>query len=378
MTLRLDRHIPEPRRIAYALGDGSPADRSRVAEHLMACAACRREVEAVTSLAAHARAVPLEAAPPGAFQRILTDRRPAESEGDSVLNRRTTWRQIAAGTIAAGLLLAALPLLNRPQSDIGPEAGGDLLAVIGSPIAFAQTPAGPLSGADVERARQLRGGTWTYRHVTASAATGKPLLVEESILVSGGEQPVIVAHRRAGVGAWTDTLTIDPLTLTPLRFVLRRNPMVWSETRIDAGRVTHSYPTRVNGGPIVRHVGEALLPPALSGKPFLITTDRALPFYVRGLPLQRGAEFRIGALWTKASAPEFSVTAGAVVLRVVGEESVQVPAGKFDAWKLIMEWPGDMRRELWVAKGSQVLLLDRLTGPGRRTYEVALEAGDVH
>jgi hypothetical protein len=60
-----------------------------------------------------------------------------------------------------------------------------------------------------------------------------------------------------------------------------------------------------------------------------------------------------------------------VAFRVVGEEIVQVPAGRFDCWRLDMSSGQSGAHQLWVSKRDQ-LLVKSLSGSAEQGVEAVL------
>jgi hypothetical protein len=97
----------------------------------------------------------------------------------------------------------------------------------------------------------------------------------------------------------------------------------------------------------------------------LAVHDPALGVFLRRLPLAAGwvGSFRVGPLGD-GSVREKS-------LSVEAEETVEVPAGVFDCWRLTMSDPISGDQHLWVTQTGQ-LLVRSVLGTGGRGLESVL------
>ena len=100
-----------------------------------------------------------------------------------------------------------------------------------------------------------------------------------------------------------------------------------------------------------------------------VLDDRTLPMLMRALPLEAGYATRLDTF-----RPVTGNQTG-VILRVRGEETVDVPAGSFEAWRVRLDF-GEVEQELWVSQAAPypvVRIEDGFTGG---VFELAeFEAG---
>ncbi len=105
----------------YLDGELSPAEFARLAEHLRACSACRREVEAEGLLRATFRSLPALSCPPATLETIAATAAPRTghraASGRSPRRRRRLWLALPAAaallTVAVMLFWARTPLPPR-------------------------------------------------------------------------------------------------------------------------------------------------------------------------------------------------------------------------------------------------------------------------
>jgi hypothetical protein len=116
-----------------------------------------------------------------------------------------------------------------------------------------------------------------------------------------------------------------------------------------------------------RRESSAEVPP--DGVPVPVAHDPALGMLLRQLPLAAGwsGSFRSGPLgdgWFREQS-----------LRVEGEETVEVPAGVFDCWRLTITPPfPPFDYRLWVSKDGQVLVKSLLGSKGHALERVLISA----
>src|SRR5262249_46728966 len=118
----LARHVDHELSL-YCLGELAPPASSRVAEHLLGCARCRRELEPVRRGVAWARTLTPVAASGPSFREVEALLETAATPRTRAWGGRWRWPLLAV-TAAAALLLATGGLwLRRPHVTVGVAAG---------------------------------------------------------------------------------------------------------------------------------------------------------------------------------------------------------------------------------------------------------------
>ncbi len=112
-------------------GELTPAEEAEVQAHLVACVACRRELEAATKARLWVRALPPVEPPFGFFQRLLQPYRPR--------HRRVAMAALGAAAAVAALFLSVTP---PQQEQVNPQVA----TLIAAHATSASVGADPLSG----------------------------------------------------------------------------------------------------------------------------------------------------------------------------------------------------------------------------------------
>jgi hypothetical protein len=272
--------------------------------------------------------------------------------------RRRMWRAAATVAIAAALLLVLVPRSTRRAGRIGDVSEFASYSYFGQ-VALAQTlPAAPaLPPARPVRAGLLRPMSVVYSRRIRDAA-GK-LTAEFALdmqvtadVVNGIPVWRIASADRNTAGTKryvnSDTLLVTRSNLNVVKRAVHVEPYS-RYARINVrqlfkgdsviGRMTTDGPSIGEGRAIARRLPGAF-------KPYI--TDELAPLFFMAVPLDRtwrGSASLLG--W--AVRPDDVIRP--VELRVEGEDSIVVPAGRFDCWRLSIRLP-DRRIDYWVRKSD--------------------------
>ncbi len=164
-----------------------------------------------------------------------------------------------------------------------------------------------------------------------------------------GEDLVIVDKAKTPMGEATDTVVLDPATLTLKKRSVAQGPMTMA-FEVKDGKASGEMKMGDQPRPIAADLGGALF------------ADGAGAYHVvAALPLAEGyrTAYRNFDLQTQK--------VRVVQLAVGGSEKVTVPAGEFDAWKVELSSEDGQKTTVWVAKdGRQVVkmssVLPRMNG----------------
>jgi len=157
----------------------------------------------------------------------------------------------------------------------------------------------------------------------------------------GGEQLVITTETSSAMGAATDRFVLDGDSLRPISRSLSQGPAT-IEVEFDSRRVSGT----ISAGQDIP-IDIELDAPVYGG-------DAALEAVILGLPLEEGfrAPVRFAEVGVQQRVRYF-------VIRVQGRESIEVPAGSFEAWKVGLEAldgeGGDMT--MWVSAEAPRMVL---------------------
>jgi hypothetical protein len=248
--------------------------------------------------------------------------------------------------------------------------------------ACAQEPSAPYEPAPPVRAlgaNELQEGAWVYRvGRQGGRITYEPVHTLERVGTGPDAEwrSVDVRHNPIARGpGWQGQLRADTVYyaadgLTPLRHAhhdIRGGRERWTLTATFGPDSVHSVSDYLGYGGVPRQRRETSAATQRDGAPMVLAVhDPALGMLLRRLPLEAGwsGSFRVGPFgdgWFREES-----------LRVDGEETVEVPAGVFDCWRLTMTPPFppyDYR--IWVTKDGQ-LLVKTLLGPEGRALERVL------
>ncbi len=149
---------------------------------------------------------------------------------------------------------------------------------------------------------------------------GRPLLTWELDVESQGSQTVLVSNRDAAGFHERAAVTVDPRTLIPARTEFDRESV---EGRVKYTAEYGSEDVTIKAD-LPRGHEEAAI--RLPERPFYDAEQLAM--VIRALPLYGNFRCTLRSVVTRAGAQD------SVILRVRGKESVSVPAGRFEAWKV--------------------------------------------
>jgi len=149
---------------------------------------------------------------------------------------------------------------------------------------------------------------------------GHPLLTWELSVESRGSQTVLISDREAAGFHERAAVVVDPRTLIPARIEFERESV---EGRVDYVAEYGSEDVTIKADLPRGHEEAAIRLPA---RPFYDAEQ--LVMVIRALPLYGNFRGTIRSVVTRAGAQD------SVILRVRGRESVSVPAGHFEAWKV--------------------------------------------
>jgi len=354
--------------------------------------------EEFRELRAGARDLAAPPAPDGLIAQIVAERqrgvRAAIPDGEPVsahpLVRRTVVAAAAAVLIGGLVALSRWPATNEPAAREGtqgvcamnPETRGWLVAssfLLATACAQepGAVPSEPAAPAVQFGTRALQGGTWVYRVGRQNRSTTYQV-VYSLTKVETGEQSEwrsvsSLTNPNATGSGWrglsrADTVYFAPDGLTPRR-----------EASHSAHGGQDRWVTHVTFGPdsvnvVSDYLGYRDSPPqrrrsavAIPDQaPFLfILHDPALGYFLRRLPLAAG--------WSGSvrSGPFGDRTFRPTSLEVEGAETVTVPAGVFDCWRIAMTIGSTTHEVLWVSKDRQTLVKS-VRGPEGYGLERAL------
>jgi hypothetical protein len=156
-----------------------------------------------------------------------------------------------------------------------------------------------------------------------------------------------------GVAAWRVVREIEAAISMVDEAVMRAHDL--SPVALEGEVLGVRYECRVTGD--VLH-GEILIPPSIGGGPFDVPlvepaflSDECIWAMIAACPLDRDWSTSLHVLHSiegSSEPPRFTP----VRLRVVGEESVTVPAGEFACWIVSADGPYAVRERYWVSQGE--------------------------
>lgn len=215
---------------------------------------------------------------------------------------------------------------------------------------------------DVMMTRLAERFTYETMHVLERVGSGPEAewLSASSVLVPPAEGPGWQGQSRA------DTVYYAADGMTPLRqayHLIRGGKERWALQAVFANDSVHSVSDYRGFGnsPPERRTRSTVFP--RDGVPTVLAVhDPALGLFLKQLPLTTAwsGSYRVGP-FGDGSFRDQSVV-------VDGEETVEVPAGVFDCWRLTMP-PHDLR--IWVAKDGQ-LVVKSVSGPEGQVHERVL------
>ncbi len=293
--------------------------------------------------------------------------------------RHLVWYMSAV--VAAAAVVFALSSLRRADrvavADI--EAPGSWF---GGAMAFAQSAGGnPTPPARVTVANRVRPMSVAYERVVRDSA-GRvrtrntiQLRVDRKDTSGTSLWRVASVERDVAKPGWSRTDTID-IAASDLRMVRARADEapyrgyshIGVTRRLDGMRLRGTMRAERNGTlSAERHFDRVL---SMEAAPYV--PDAFAPLFFMGVALDAEWKGRVSILGWAVRDDDVFVP---VAMRVIGDETLRLPAGEFSCWRLAIEYPG-RRIDYWVRKsdGLGVRSLDSTPGPGRAERENRLIA----
>jgi hypothetical protein len=290
-------------------------------------------------------------------------------------------RTIARYVIAAVLVVAAvlaLPFYHATRNDARNETRDvqptTMSSFLGGVVGAQEAPSivpnlPPALPAHPER---VRAGSLDYSRVWRDSANRVVRRVNEALAIATRDSAWrIVEIARDSSSTFVETLFVAKRDLRLLaRSVHVRPYRKWNginiEQRFNGDSVNGQMTLDDVSGmrPIARR-----LPPA-SG-PYI--ADALVPVYFASVPLATSWQGRVAALgWAVVPNDVFTM----VDLRVTGEEDVQVPAGRFSCWKMVVHHSGGSL-DFWVRKSDRIVVrvLERQENGGSRELALVRDGG---
>ena len=329
-------------------------------------------------------------APPGLLQRIL-DSRAAGVRVALPRTERDHTRWIIAALAAAAVLALVINIRTGERSPAGAETDyGDIAAALSFlPRAAMAQQAGPARTPRYDLVHHLDGsrahaGTWTYETCTTTDDVLTKCGSRLRITVHEGqraEQPVwVMIQRVAFVRGWSstnDTIYVPPDTTYFARQTLR--PLSWSLTGDRIHVVRQFTPDSVHEavditGPHPRSWHSSAKLPGAADDPLVVRWARFdVPLLLQALPLARGWQgsvYSVGLIGRVPGASPFAP----LDFRVVGSERINVPAGRFDCWRVEVQSGDETVMTLWTSKDRGWLIKTKQGEPDWRTESTLLSA----
>lgn len=320
---------------------------------------------------------------PDLLERILVSQR----SGIRVVLPRvrrdyTPWILAAFAAAAAAVLVITLRGRERPPapSDIDYQDIAAALSFVPR-AAMAQQAGRPRTPRydlvhDLEASR-AHAGTWTYETCTTTDDVLTQCRSRLTIIVheaQRAEQPAwLMIQRLAFVRGWSsteDTIHIPPDTTYFARQTLR--PIYWAMTGERIRMVRDFTPDSLREavditGPHPRSWRASARLPGAAHAPLVLRWARFdIALLLQVLPLSRGWQgsmYSVGLIGRVPSASPFPP----LDLRVVGSERIDVPAGRFDCWKVEMRISDETAMTLWASKERGWLVKTRQGVPDLQT-----------
>lgn len=332
------------------------------------------------------------AAPHDLMSRVVAERArgvrraiPGGAEASPPRIRPAFLAGIAATLIIGGVLVEQGPARNEPGTDFqlpgecrmngeapGFLTAGSLLLATACAQQPTDSPYEPAPPVEVLDSRGPTPGTWVYEIGRRHSTERRRHVYQLSRAGSADQQQwrsVSTIDFTDGSGHHVDTLVYAADGSTPVRHdihIARHGPDLWVSriTYGPAGAQVVSDYLGYQGHPPHRRTwtsplpaGEQAILPAVHGP--------AIVHLLRKLPLAAGW---VGSV---QAGPMGTTGFRSMSLRVAGEETVRVPAGVFDCWRVALTRQGSGQDVLWVSKGEQ-LLVKTLSGSGEQGVEGVL------
>ena len=338
----------------------------------------------VEAIGPELRALPTPEPSQALRERIIASRQAGARTllPDVIEPHRPPSRIFVPVAIAVALLILLVPIALR-RSSVDVAGADDVTSELLGTVAYGQTlPAArpslpPMKVVAPERvrpmslefARRLRdSGVVTETRVVLDFAAGAVANIPAWTIVSHDLQPGTTQRSAA-----TETTYVARADLTPLRRTIHVTPYhrfqrinIWQEFARDSitGRMNTEGPSIGAGRTFARR-----LPAAFA--PFLTeATTAAFLMGVRFTPDWRGSGSLLG--WAVRD-EDFFVP---VEMRVQAKETITVPAGRFECWRLSIQFAG--KQLLYWARTSDglgVRVLDAYDSPSRTRELVLVKEG---
>jgi hypothetical protein len=342
------------------------------------------------------RVISAPSAPHGLIDRVVAERvrgaRAAIPDGEPAVPRPAA-RPAVLAAAAAALVIASVGLqrwhpVDRDRDHLVDPGECAMIAerqallaasVFFLAVACGQEPTGQPVGPTPPPASLNAGGpqegTWTYDGETRDGRAARREVYRLTRVGSGGDvQWLGVASRGTAAGARTvvDSVYFAADGVRPLRRVYRaaltgRDLRVVTTTyRPDSASVRSDY-LGYRSSPAASRTSSVAIPADLRPIiPPMHGPGWGFAHIVRFLPLE--------AEWSGSVYVAGFPTAGYLMesLQVTRGETIEVPAGTFDCWRIAVEHNGQQWLTLWVGKDSRQLVKAVLAPKGARGYETVL------
>ncbi|HEV2751130.1 MAG TPA: hypothetical protein VGV12_11465 [Gemmatimonadales bacterium] len=322
------------------------------------------------------RALTAPEPPPHLLPKILESRATGIRVALPHVSRdRTRW---IVGAVAAGVALAVVMSSRiRERSPVASDTGYEDIAAALSlwPRAALAQQTGPPRAPRYDLVRhvdasRVQAGTWTYDmcatidEVLTKCHNRLTITVREAVRA---EQPAwLMIQKLVGQTPTGDTFYVPPDTTYFVRQTLR--PIEWSMTgeRIHAARhfAHDSLREAVDiTGPHPRSWRARAKLPTAEDAPLVLRWARYdVAMLLQALPLVRGWQgsvYSVGLIGRVPGASPFPP----LDFRVLGSDRIDVPAGRFNCWKIEMRTGDETPLTLWASKDRGWLIKTR--GGGR-------------
>jgi hypothetical protein len=321
--------------------------------------------------------------PPDLLEKIMASR----GSGIRVVLPRerrdyTPWTLGALAAAAAAALVINLRGRGRPPAPAEIDYQDIAAALSFVPRAALAQQTGPprtprydlVDGLDASRAHA---GTWTYETCTTTddvltqCGSRLTIVVREA---QRAEQPAwLMIQRLAFLSGWSstkDTIYVPPDTTYFARQTLR--PIYWAMTGERIRAVRRFTPDSLREavditGPHPRSWHSSAKLPGAAHDPLVLRWARFdVALLLQTLPLDRGWQgsvYSVGLIGRVPGASPFAP----LDFRVVGSERINVPAGRFDCWKVEVQIGDETVMTLWASKDRGWLVKTRQGEPDWRT-----------
>jgi hypothetical protein len=321
--------------------------------------------------------LPVPAADEVLLERILASRR----SGVRVIlphgepSRSRSVPRAATAIAAALLLVAVFSRVFRPAGDEALAAGESWFA---GGVAVAQPPGAPVPPVLVDAAGRIRPLAIRLARTIRTAAGAVTSRVEVRIAVEpatldGRAVWRVVSTQRndAKPGQLVDSALVARSDLRLLRYAVHEAPYrsfsrISVSQRLDGARFTGEMFAERAGQVVAHRTFDRRLPPE-SG-PFV--PGPLAQLFLMGVSLHPGWSGSLSLLGWAVRDDNVFVP---IRMRVEGEETIQVPAGEFACWRMVLEHSG-RRQHYWVRQsdGLGVRLIDSTDTRIKGVREVVL------